>query len=307
MVKKFSAPEKWDAYASSVIDKSRLLISLGIWSDIDELQLNRWLLNFKTPEAQYLSVCLLDAFTFRSKKMCHSMLRSILMDIVPNYCREINIENFDSIDEWSQKLNAEDQLVRFVPVNISDGNVKSSAVVAREFIEANNTSLRFVQHPEHMQRAIDSGTKLIVFLDDFAGSGFQFIKFLQQQSIEQYNGKVSFLYAPMASHKDAINRIEAAYPDIKVRPVDLLTTEHSFFFQCEDGYFRGDKTNTVDAAKEFYANLFAASKKAKKYLFGMSNQCLTYSFFFSTPNNNLKALYHDEDNVWQRLVFRGRT
>ncbi len=303
----FVAPPSWDAYASTVIDKSRLLISLGIWDDIDELQLNRWLHNFKTPEAKYISACILDAFTYRSKKMSHSMLRNILMDIVPDYCREIEVENFDSISAWVEKINDADNLVRFVPVNISDGKVKSSAVVAREFIEANDVAQRFVQQPENIQRAIDAGTKLIVFLDDFTGSGFQFIKFLKQQDIEQYKDHVSFIYVPMVAHDDAIKRIEKAYAYMKVRPVDLLKKENSFFFECKDGFFRGDKKNTVKSAKDFYASLFSESKLATKYLFGMSYQCLTYSFFFSTPNNNLKALYHEEEGVWRRLVFRGKS
>lgn len=305
MSDKFLAPNGWEGYTNSVIEKSRLLISLGIWEGIDELDLNRWLQNFKDDRAKYLSACVLDAFTFRSKKMCHSMMRNILMDLIPNFCSRKSILEIENINHWRELIDSGNQIVRFVPVNISDGKIKSSVVIAREFVEANDIPQRFIQQSNVMDRAIEKGTKLIVFIDDFAGSGFQFLKFLKQNPIEQYQDQVTFLYTPLCAHQDAITRIEKEAPQVRVIPIDTLTDQHYFFYACEEGYFRGDKTNSPEQAKIFYEHLFENCEN-KKYLFGMSNQSLTYSFFFSTPNNNLKALYHNEQNVWKRLVFRGR-
>lgn len=301
----FRAPMGWESFSNSVVEKTRMLISLGVWEEIDELDLGRWLQNFKSDEEKYLAACILDAFTYRSKKMCHSMMRNILMDLVPNYCRKIGIANFDNIQQWRDRIDAGDNLVRFVPVNISDGRVKSANVVAREFIEANDIPQRFVQQPNAIDRAIENGTNLIVFIDDFAGSGFQFLKFLKQNPINKYLESTNFLYAPLCAHVDAIKRIEAEIPEIRVIPIEILDSSHSFFYECEDGYFRGDGINSVADAKLFYSSLFDNSANTK-YLFGMSNQSLTYSFCFSTPNNNIKALYHEEPGIWKRLVFRGR-
>ncbi len=303
----FQVPPGGEAFTGSVIDKTRLLISQGIWEGIEELKFDRWLRNFNTPEEQYFAACLLNAFTFRSRKMCHSMMRNILMDVTPNHCRKLEINNFESIQEWSDSLNTGNQLVRFVPVNISDGRVKSSAVVVREFIEANDIQGRFIQQPEHIARAIENGTKLIVFLDDIAGSGAQFLKFFQQQSIINLKDAASFIYIPLAGHTDAIKRIESTHPFISVKPIDLITEKDNFFHPCKDGFFRGDQTNTVQDAKDFYDSIFMPNDKALKYRYGMNNQSLTYSFFFSTPNNNLKAMYHEEEGKWKRLVFRGRS
>ena len=280
--------------------------SLSIWEEIDELNLNRWLNNFTTDESKYLSACMLDALTYRSQKMCHSMMRKILIETVPNYCRKIGIENFQSISEWKTLIKSGNPLVRFVPVSISDGRVKSSSVVVRNFIEANDIPQRCVQQTENIERAIDNGTKLIVFLDDFAGSGFQFNKFMQQKDLGSLNDSVSFLYTPLAAHKAAIDRIESAHPRIKVLPVEMLDEQHEFFNECQNGFFRGDETNSAEDAKKYYENYCTEIFTNSKYLFGMSSQCLTYSFFFSCPNNNLKALYHDQAPEWKRLLFRGR-
>jgi|JTFN01.1.fsa_nt_gb hypothetical protein len=306
MSSEFKAPKGWDSYVSSVIDKTRLLISLGIWEGIDELDLNRWLKNFKGQEGKYFSACILDAFTYRSKKMCHSMMRNILMDMVPNFCRNNAISNFETISEWKNRLSEGDSLVRFVPVNIMDGRVKSATVVARNFIEANDLQQRFVQQPDAIGRAIENGTKVIVFLDDFAGSGSQFLRFIKENPLDAYLENVKFLYAPLCAHIDAIEKIRRNAPFVRVIPIDRLKREHNFFSACSRGYFRGDGINSVESAKEYYLSLFENSSE-RKYLFGMSSQSLTYSFFMSTPNNNLKALYHNESGVWNRLVFRGRS
>lgn len=302
----FNTPKGWDQYYSSVVSKVRLLIKQGIWEEIDELNLNRWLSNFTCDRSKYISACMLDALIYRSKKMCHSMMRKILNEIVPNYCREVGIGQIDSITHWKDIISKGEQLVRFTPVSISDGKVKSSGVVVREFIEANDIPQRCIQQTENIGRAIENGTRLIVFLDDFAGSGYQFNKFIQQKELSAYSDKVKFLYIPLAAHPDGILRIEKKYTFIKVLPVEILSAENNFFYECSKGYFRGDDTNTVNDAKEFYADYCSKKFDNKKYLFGLSSQCLTYSFFFSCPNNNLKALYHEQGMDWKRLLFRGR-
>ncbi|GAB1038963.1 phosphoribosyltransferase-like protein [Shewanella algae] len=303
----FETPNGWNQYYSSVISKTRLLIKQGIWEELDELNLNRWLSNFTCDKSKYLSACMLDALIYRSNKMCHSMMRKILIEIVPNYCRTIEIENFSSISEWKDKISNGEQLVRFIPVSISDGKVKSSSVVVREFIEANDIPQRCVQQPEKIEDAIKNGTRLVVFLDDFAGSGYQFNKFIAQKNISNYKGKVNFLYVPLAAHTTAISRIESVNDFVKVHPVEVLSSKHEFFHECDEGFFRGDKTNTAEEAKEFYEDYCSNRFDNRKYLFGMSSQCLTYSFFLSCPNNNLKALYHEQGTTWKRLLFRGRS
>ena len=90
-----------------------------------------------------------------------------------------------------------------IPVSISDGRVKSSSVVVRHFIEANDIPQRCVQQTENIESAIDNGTQLIVFLDDFAGSGHQFNKFIKQKNLSQFGNRVNFLYTPLAAHKTA--------------------------------------------------------------------------------------------------------
>jgi hypothetical protein len=303
----FNTPPGWEQYYNSVVTKTRLLITQGIWDNIDELDLNRWLTNFTCNESMYLSACILDALTYRSKKMCHSMMRKLLNETVPYYCRELGISNFDSIINWQSLISNGDQLVRFVPVSISDGKIKSSSVVAREFIEATNIPQRCVQQVENIEVAIKNGTKLIVFLDDFAGSGHQFNKFIKQKEIIKFSGAVHLLYCPLAAHQDSIKRIENKKPFVKVSPVETLLDTHNFFYECSEGYFRGDKVNTVNEAKEFYDEYCSNIFNNRKYLYGMSSQCLTYSFFLSCPNNNLKALYHDQDDEWKRLLFRGKS
>lgn len=302
----FETPTGWEQYYKSVVTKTRLLIKQGIWEELDELNLNRWLSNFSCSKSKYLSACMLDALTYRSKKMCHSMMRKIINETIPDHCKNLKIGNFSSTLEWQKQISQGEQLVRFVPVSISDGKVKSSSVVVREFIEANDIPQRCIQQTENIERAIENGTKLIVFLDDFAGSGHQFNKFIKQKNISSLAGKCNFLYTPLAAHEDGVARIESKNAFVKVKPVEKLLKSHEFFYECSEGYFRGDKTNSIESAKSFYKDYCSEKFNNTKYLFGMSSQCLTYSYFLSCPNNNLKALYHDQGQSWKRLLFRGR-
>lgn len=239
--------------------------------------------------------------------MCDSMMRNILMDIVPAYCRELGINNFKTLEEWKEKLKNGDPLVRFIPVEADDGRVKSSSVVARNFIESNELKGRFFKSTnDGFDRYLQEGTKLFVFVDDFSGTGEQFSKFINSISIGEYKGKVNFLYSPLAAHVGAINKIHEEYDFVEVRPVDILDKNHEFFYECENGFFRGDNHNTVESAKNFYKEKFSVcSDSSIPFGYGADPLSLTYAFFFSTPNNNIKALYYNEEGVWNRLTFRG--
>lgn len=303
----FKPPKGWEQYYKSVEKKTRQLMVSGIWDELEELDLNRWLTNFSCDESKYLAACMLDALSYRSRKMCQSMMRNILIEKIPRFCRINSIGEVGSILDWKDSFSRGEPLVRFVPVSISDGKVKSSSVVVREFIEANNIPQRCVQQPENIKKAISNGTRLIVFLDDFCGSGYQFNKFIKQKDIESLSKDVRFIYCPLAAHVDGISRIETKYPFIKVVPVEILTKTNEFFYTCDRGYFRGDMTNSLEDAKDFYKSYCGERFENSKYLMGMSSQSLTYSFFFSCPNNNLKALYHEQGKEWKRLLFRGKS
>lgn len=305
----FEAPPGWEDYVSNILHKTRLLIKLRIWDNITELQLNLWLQNFgESPEGKYFAACLLDSFNYRSKEMCYSMMRNVLMDIVPNYCRRVNINNFDTILQWKKKLIACDPLVRFIPVEVNDGRVKSSSVIGRDFIESNDLNDRFLKKTNKcFDEYISNGTKIFVFIDDFSGTGKQFVKCIQQMEIARFKDDVQFLFSPLAAHVNAIESIQNKYEYLKVLPVEVLNKNHEFFYECENGFFRGDGHNSVAQAKKFYEEIFSiCGNNRDLYGYGENPLSLTYSFYKSTPNNNIKALYHNEVPAWNRLAFRSQ-
>lgn len=91
----------------------------------------------------------------------------------------------------------------------------------------------------------------------------------------------------------------------------LVAIQEDEFFYPQEGYFRGDKKNTIEEAQEFYLNLcdsIGLDRSAPNaFLLGKGGLSLSYAFHLSTPNNNLKLYYHRADNnSWNHLLLRGK-
>ncbi|GAB3023519.1 phosphoribosyltransferase-like protein [Bowmanella dokdonensis] len=301
----FEAPHNWDIYYDDVVSKCESYISFGYWEDIELYQLRSWLSNFETDEEKYFSACILDALVYRSRSMVKSSFKNIASSIVPKFLKKNSIPYDSNIDDWLTRLKEGKKVpIRFVSVeNVDNKAGKSGSVIIRDLIETLDLAKHVTQIPENVPKFPDE-VKAIILVDDFAGTGSQFVDFFKK-NIDPYNIRVPILYTPLAAHQDAINYIEQQLPQVEVVPVELLSQDDSFFSPI-NGYFRGDNKNNVTDAKAFYLEMCERTPlKGKEFLLGKGELCLTFAFHLSTPNNNLKVIYHDsEENGWSRLLYR---
>lgn len=301
----FEAPLNWDIYYDDVVSKCESYVEYGYWDDVELYQLRAWLSNFESDEEKYLSACILDGLVYRSKQMVKSSFRTIASSIIPKFLDEQKIDYDDSLDDWLTTLKSgRDTPIRFVAIeNVDNRTGKSGSVIIREFIETLDLAGHLTMKPEAVGR-IPAYVKAIVLIDDFAGTGNQFCEFFKNNLADKELNK-KILYVPLAAHKDAVDYIKRSYPSIEVCPVELLTDDDSFFTPI-NGYFRGDNKNSVDDAKNFYLDLCERSPlKGSSFLLGKGDLCLTFGFHLSTPNNNLKIIYHNSETPsWNRLLYR---
>ena len=302
----FKAPDWTESFYDDICAKSETYINSGYWDDIEIRNLRNWLTNFNTKEEKYLAACILDSLVYRSRRMVNSSIDEIAITRIPSFLKEKKIEDVCCIKSWLLRLRqGSDIPFRIIAIEDVDQRAgKSGAILSRRVDEQLHLA-------KHLTRKLDDfdnlhkDVKAIVLIDDFAGTGEQFVSFMNKLSQKQNFKKYQYLYVPLAACKGAIEFIQGNFPHVVVDPVEILSEEDSLFFPI-NGYFQGDKINSIEVAKEFYLNLCSNRGFGNaKFLLGKGELALTFGFDFSTPNNNIKLLYHNpNDKSWRNLLVR---
>lgn len=302
----FKAPEWSESFYDDIVSKCEKYISNGYWDDIDTIRFRNWLTNFKSKEENYFAACILDSLVYRTKKMVNSSIDEIAVTRIPCFLRSIEVENIDCTQTWLDRLRTGSNIpFRIIAIENVDGRTgKSGTILSRRVDERLHLARHLTRKLEQFD-SLHQDVKAIVFVDNFAGTGEQFSEFIEKLKEKKLFNKYKYLYAPLAACTHALIHLKQKYPEIVIDPIEILTEEDSFFYPIE-GYFQGDKINTIDDAKSFYISL------CNKYGFGQSDfllgkgdLALTFGFDFSTPNNNIKLLYHNPiDRSWKNLLVR---
>jgi hypothetical protein len=304
----FKAPVDWISYYDVVIERCNNYIKTGYWEGIEELKLKLWLTNFYSDEEKYFAACLLDALVFRTPQMVNASFQHIATSIIPNFLNKYRIKIPDELDNWVYSLSSGVGIpLRIIAIEDVDKKTgKSGSVVIRDIKKSLDLAGHLSKKPEHIGE-IPCDIKALVLIDDFAGTGEQFISFFQNKVKPYLNDGQAILYVPLAAHEVAITNIKEKCTEVDISPVELLSEEDSFFHPV-NGYFQGDKENSTSDAKQFYLDVCKRRGFEKQgYLLGKGDLCLSFAFHLSTPNNNLKLLYHKPvDNSWNNLLYRSK-
>ncbi|MHA6965823.1 phosphoribosyltransferase-like protein [Zobellella denitrificans] len=304
----FQAPVNWESYYDNIILKCEGYIDSGYWEEIDKIKLRGWLTNFKTAEERYFSACMLDALVFRTRKMVDASFRDIASSKIPKFLYQNGVEINDNLDNWIDRITAGDNVpFRFIAIeNVDNKTGKSGSLVIRSIKESLDLAGHLTPPYEKIPK-IPKDVNFLVFVDDFAGTGEQFDSFFKEKIKPLLRLNMKILYTPLAAHKRAIEYIKNKNKQVTILPVETLSDEDSFFHPINNS-FRGDGKNTVEDAKKFYLNICRKNGfENERYLLGKGDQSLCFAFYFSTPNNNLKLLYHKKPgHRWINLLHRNR-
>nr|HEX4317157.1 hypothetical protein [Kofleriaceae bacterium] len=155
-----------DLYVSGVLDKCGALKRSGLWAPEPHLRPKAWLSNFQSADDRLLAAILLDNFIYYSDRTTDQLLRS-------TYYRLVDGLLTGMIGLGTPNLGIDDLI--FTPILGERPNPTDSGNL---FSRKVRNTLRIPQAriKEHAEAyALASAGSPIVFLDDFVGSGAQFI------------------------------------------------------------------------------------------------------------------------------------
>jgi len=261
-----------------------------------------WCNQFCGDEERFFAACVLDQLIFRTAQQFEAGLRSLfrsnLSGTVFPAAEDLRLSELMS--------SREDAKIRLVPVICeTDPPTKSGPLVLRRLQRILQVSSKWMCWPWQATDSIrDNGVSVVIFVDDFLGSGAQFERFFTQWGFNQHTDAAKYFYAPVVAHEQGLKYLGGVLPDVCVVPAERLGDSHAFFSkEVWDRLGRGRISETD--AREWYAE-FARQKNLEPSnvgIFGYGDLALTFGFGHSTPNNSLPILWY-ETAAWQPLLER---
>ena len=165
---------------------------------------------------------------------------------------------------------------------------KSGYQIVRLLKRVLRVNEKWIIKPEKIPKHAHS-IKILLFVDDFLGTGKQFSHFLAR--LGDYSTTHYVLYAPLTALDDGINTIKSKFPYLRIACAEHLRHTHNVFHP--DSSCFDDGINTPADAKEFQANLFKqfGIPLSRKKQLGYGGAGLAYVFQHACPNNCLPLFW----------------
>lgn len=281
-------PDGVEQYIDRVTRRCDSLISAQIWSDIERNKLGYWLKSFNGIEEQYFSALILDSLIYRSKNQTRAMMVQAIQRLLPELLRPACL--FEKNEgKWLDIVRKSGVPVRFVPViRKNDGPNKSGHAICREYGGLLGVNNKIVISPEDIEKEKKNGARLLIFVDDFLGTGNQFKGFYDE--IESSLEGIISVYLPLCAHETGLNKVKEECPRLMISSADLLTNNDRFIKADDD--FLPDMKNKYAALRELYHSLL--EKRLGQKIDdpeGYGNLGLVYGFHNATPNATLPLLW----------------
>jgi hypothetical protein len=191
-----------------------------------------------------------------------------------------------------------------VPVLQTDAPpTKSGPVLARHYRRYLYLRDRWMIWPWKIADARSSGAKVFIFVDDFLGTGRQFIKFFEQFDLRRQLEGTYAVYAPLVAHERGLRRLQQQASFIHICSAETLDDAHCLF-HSNSRYF-SDGTNSPAAARRYYYQFLSRKgfRLSRDTRSGYGRLALAYSFEHATPNNCLPLLWM-QTPFWEPLFRR---
>lgn len=231
-------PEKLTHAEKEQIIRNRctFLTKIGLWPR--RMQPQKWLQNFRGEDEQEVAFDLLKNFMYYSDDMTRELLRSAIRKIMPHV--------LDFTGSATRAKNCWASVARkIIIVPVQDDVTPSSADsgyhyarVAREMFGLSDTQTPlpavFLESlPNLLQESADGSNNIVVFVDDFVGSGKQFIQSWNRESelscrtVASHNNTL-FFYCPLMATQFGLDNIrEACGTGVTLCPAHILPPEAS--------------------------------------------------------------------------------
>ena len=302
MPEAFRLPSDGLTFTDSVYSRAEALVRARIWDGLTLTRLRSWRANFHGDVEKYFSACVLDELIYRSDAQTEAMARYLWLSVLPREAPTLlnappKTEEIIH-DLFSQRSHSATALV--VPVVRHTDIGKSGHVITRMLEKRLRMNPNATGGADRLARNLPP---LVIFIDDFLGSGNQFYKFAKTYNLRNVFPRVACIYAPLVAHASGVSLLARMFPQLTVIPGELLSARHSLF--SRDSRAFGDGTNSPAAAHTFYRDLRRRHGIPRGWSVGGSGHLATaYVFEQSAPNNNIEILWAAIPGAWNPLFDR---
>lgn len=282
-------PNGVQLYIDRIYGRCDNLVRSQIWAGINRNELNMWFSSFSSLEEQYFAAIILDSLVFRSADQTKALMIQGLQRCIPQLL--MNDGYFDRYrGKWLETLSKSGVPIRLVPVlRNGDGPGKSGHVICREYSRLVGVNSNLIINPQDISTAKADGVKLIIFVDDFLGTGQQFSEFYGQVRGEFDDG-LTPVYIPLCAHETGMDKVRADFPELCLSASESLSVCDGLF--GEDQEFCPDRVNTYALLKELYLELMRTRLGTDiDEPFGYGGLGMVYGFSHATPNATLPLLW----------------
>ena len=298
----FKLPQFGMDYIERINARCESLIQYHIWEGFDLIKLRQWCSNFTTDEAKYFSACLLDSLIYRSERQTCALSRQLFQRSLPDAVRSDPLP-ISPVSDWLSLLGGNvDPMIRVIPViRDSDPPTKSGFLITRLMKRVLRVNETWIIKPEDIPTHAKS-TKILLFVDDFLGTGDQFTEFFT--GLTDYSATHYVIYAPLAGLDDGISAVMSYFPYLKIACAERLRTSHNIFHP--DSSCFDDGINTPAGAQEFQSILFdqLGIPLQREEQLGHGSAGLAYSFQHACPDNCLPLFWWSDTSSFTPLFDR---
>ena len=301
-----------DVSETALVSRCEYFTDLQLWPTETRVNPRAWLSNFQPEELQF-ALRLLDAFVFIAEPMCDQLLYAAFQGLSRR--RTVAGSFFASTTMW--RTYCDQVLVTYVTgehPNATD----SGLVFARKARQVLGLGEEQIRAPgEVLQELVQRGPKPVVFLDDFIGTGNQFIQTWSRRYPIPGSSPVSFkdytrvtpsldiACCPLLCTRDGASAIETLCPDVEISPAHFLPEQYSAV--CSDSVIW--PPGFADEARRFLKNISlrigipdTGGADVEDWQ-GFHTLGLTIAFYHSVPDATLPIFYW-EQNGWKPLIRR---
>lgn len=294
-----------------LISKCDYFIDVQVWPKKTVLDSDSWLENFNNTEMEH-AVHLLNSFLYISDELINSMFIASFHSL-SNRIRATNASYLTAKASWQSFVDT----IIITPITGEEPNPSDSgnlfARKARKWLNIKEEQV--MDQIKCLQTLVNGSTNPVVFVDDFVGSGEQFLATWRRKVELNPSGSISFsdissarrsrfFYCPIICTEPGYLRLQQECPEIILSPAHILSKKYSAI--------ENDSVIWPDHLKQSaYDFLFNASVRAGikdthggvDDWRGFNKLGLAIALGDSVPDATLPIFYW-EKNGWKPLIRR---
>jgi hypothetical protein len=291
-----------------LLSRCNYFVSCQLWPVHTELDPERWLSNFTEEEAEH-AFYLLNAFLYFS----HRLVNRLFVSSVHSLSQHI-VYDAKTLADAEHKWRAFLDTTYFVPVT---GEIPQVTDSGHLFARMTRDSLgipedRIVSAVDALYELFANPTMPLVFIDDFVGSGNQFVQtWTREYTIPGSPFKASFAsvlsnghptnvyYCPVLCTLTGLRNIQQSCRPVTVSPAHLLGDEYNVYLPADNSViWPGKLKSTAVAFLESACDRAGIPPGCRR---GFHNLGLAVAFAHGVPDATVD-LFTWNKNGWKPLI-----